>query len=174
MKKNVGKMELSTPSDREIMMTRVFAAPRRMVFDAYTKPELLKQWLGIHNDWKFAVCDVDLRVGGKYRWIWRNASGQELAMGGEYREIVVPERVVATEHFDDPWYEGEALSTVTFEERAGQTTLAMANRYASKEIRDAVLKSPMETGVAKGFDTLEQLLAGDGLGAQRGRGSSAR
>ena len=157
--KDVGKLQVSTPSDRELAMTRVFDAPRSMVFDAWTKPELLRRWLGVFGSWTFAVCEVDLRVGGKYRFVWRGKDGNEMAMGGVYREIVRPERIVCTEKFDDPWYEGDAIDTTTFVERAGKTTMTTTVLYASKEIRDAVLKSPMETGVAKSYDKLAEVLA---------------
>jgi uncharacterized protein YndB with AHSA1/START domain len=130
-----------------------------MVFDAWTKPELLKRWLGVFGSWTFAVCEVDLRVGGKYRFVWRGKDGNEMAMGGVYREIVRPERIVCTEKFDDPWYEGDAIDTTTFVERAGKTTMTTTVLYGSKEIRDAVLKSPMESGVAKSYDKLAEVLA---------------
>ncbi|HXI97321.1 MAG TPA: SRPBCC family protein [Gemmatimonadaceae bacterium] len=157
--KGAGKLKVSTPSDRELAMTRVFDAPRSMVFDAWTKPELLKRWLGVFGGWTFAVCEVDLRVGGKYRFVWRGKDGNEMGMGGLYREIVRPERIVCTEKFDDPWYEGDAIDTTTFVERAGKTTMTTTVLYASKEIRDAVLKSPMESGVAKSYDKLAEVLA---------------
>jgi uncharacterized protein YndB with AHSA1/START domain len=130
-----------------------------MVFDAWTRPELLKRWLGVFGGWTFAVCEVDLRVGGKYRFVWRGKDGNEMGMGGLYREIVRPERIVCTEKFDDPWYEGDAIDTTTFVERAGKTTMTTTVLYASKEIRDAVLKSPMESGVAKSYDKLAEVLA---------------
>jgi uncharacterized protein YndB with AHSA1/START domain len=157
--KDVGKLQISTPSDRELAMTRVFDAPRSMIFDAWTKPELLRRWLGVFGSWTFAVCEVDLRVGGKYRFVWRGKDGNEMAMGGVYREIVRPERIVCTEKFDDPWYEGDAIDTTTFVERAGKTTMTTTVLYGSKEIRDAVLKSPMESGVAKSYDKLAEVLA---------------
>lgn len=157
--KDAGKLKVSTPSDRELAMTRVFDAPRSMVFDAWTKPELLKRWLGVFGGWTFAVCEVDLRVGGKYRFVWRGKDGNEMGMGGLYREIVRPEKIVCTEKFDDPWYEGDAIDTTTFVERAGKTTMTTTVLYASKEIRDAVLKSPMESGVAKSYDKLAEVLA---------------
>ena len=151
-------LKVTTPSDREIAMTRAFDAPRHLVFEAYTKPERLKRWLGVQNGWTLDVCEVDLRVGGKYRYVWRKPGAPELAMGGVYREIVPFERVVTTEQFDDPWYPGEAVGTVTFVEENGKTTLTMSMLYASKEIRDGVLQSPMESGVAVSFDRLEELL----------------
>ena len=157
--KNVGKLKITTPSDREIAMTRVFDAPRNLVFDAFTKPELLTRWLGVRGGWTFAVCEVDLRVGGEYRYVWRGPTGKEMGMGGVFREIVRPERIVATEKFDDAWYEGDALDTMTFVERGGKTTATTTVRYASKEARDGVLKSPMEKGVAEGYDKLDEVLA---------------
>ena len=155
---NPGSLKITTPSDREIAMTRVFDAPRRLVYDAYTKPELLKRWLGVHNGWVLAVCEIDLKVGGTYRYVWRGPDGMEMGMRGVYRELVPSERVVATEKFDQPWYEGEAVGTVTFDEQDGKTTLTMTVRYASKDVRDAVLASPMEQGVAEGFNKLAELL----------------
>jgi uncharacterized protein YndB with AHSA1/START domain len=149
---------VTTPSDREIALTRVFDAPRHLVFEAYTKPELLKRWLGVHGGWSWAVCEVDLKVGGAYRYVWRGPDGAEMGMGGVFREVVVPERIVATEAFDQSWYPGSAVSTVTLVEQGGRTTLTLTVRYESKEARDAVLKSPMEQGVAAGFDKLAELL----------------
>lgn len=157
--KNVGKLQVSTPSGREIAMTRVFDAPRELVFDAWTKPELLKRWLGAIKGWTFPVCEVDLRVGGKYRYLWRGPDGAEMGMGGVYKEIVTPERIVCTEKFDDPWYEGEAVVTTVFVEKGGKTTVTETVRYSSQLVRDSVLKSPMAGGVATSFDKLEEVLA---------------
>ena len=157
--KTIGLIELTLPTDREIAMTRVFDAPRRLVFDAYTKPELLKRWLGVHNGWSLAICEIDLKAGGKYRYVWRGPNGEEMGMGGVFLEVVSGERLAATEVFDQPWYEGEGMSSVTFVEEGGKTTLTLTVRYASKDVRDGVLKSPMAKGVAMGFDMLEARLA---------------
>ena len=157
--KHVGKLQITTPSDREIAMTRVFDAPRNLVWDAWTKPELLKRWLGVRNGWSFAVCEVDLKVGGSYRYVWRGPNGVEMGMGGVYREIVRPERIIATEKFDQPWYEGEAIDTLEFVEQGGRTTATTTVLYASRQVRDAVLESPMEQGVAESYDVLAELLA---------------
>jgi uncharacterized protein YndB with AHSA1/START domain len=157
--KNVGRLQVTTPSEREIVMTRVFDAPRSLVFDAWTKPELLKRWLGVRGGWTFAVCEVDLKVGGRYRFVWRGPEGITMGMGGVYREIVRPERLVATEKFDEPWYEGEALDTMVFVEHGGKTTTTTTVLYASREVRDAVLKSPMDRGVAESYDKLDEVLA---------------
>jgi uncharacterized protein YndB with AHSA1/START domain len=157
--KNIGNLKITTPSDREITMTRVFDAPRKLVFEAYTKPELLKQWLGVFGGWSLAVCEIDLRVGGKYRWEWQGSGGKKMGVSGVFREIVPAERLVNTELFDDPWYEGEALITSTFVEQGGKTTFTATMLYSSKETRDAVLKSPMETGVDASYNKLAEVLA---------------
>jgi uncharacterized protein YndB with AHSA1/START domain len=155
---NTGSLVVTMPTDREIVMTRVFDAPRHLVFEAYTRPELLKRWLGVHSGWSLAVCEIDLRVGGGYRYLWRGPNGAEMGMRGVYREVVPPERIVATEKFDQSWYPGEAVGTVTMVEQGGRTTLTLTVRYESREARDAVLKTPMEQGVAAGFDKLAELL----------------
>ena len=153
------KLQITTPSDREIAMTRVFDAPRSLVFDAWTKPELLKRWLGVFGGWTFAICEVDLRVGGAYRYVWRGKDGNEMGMGGVFREIVRPERIVATEEFDESWYPGDAVDTIVFVEKRGTTTVTTTILYASKEARDGVLKSPMESGVAQSYDKLAEILS---------------
>jgi uncharacterized protein YndB with AHSA1/START domain len=157
--KKTGELRITTPSDVEIAMTRVFDAPRSMVFDAWTKPELIRRWLGVFGGWSFKVCEVDLRVGGAYRYVWRGSDGKEMGMGGVYREIVKPERLVCTEKFDESWYPGDATDTTIFEERAGKTTVTTTVRYQSKEVRDGVLKSPMEGGVSRSYDKLAEILA---------------
>jgi len=154
---NIGLLEVTTPSDREIAMTRVFDAPARLVFDAWTKPELIKRWLGVRAGWTMAVCEVDLRVGGAYRFVWRSPD-MTMGMGGLYREVVPPTRLVSTEKFDESWYEGEAVDTMVLVEQDGKTTVTTTVRYVSREVRDAVIKSGMATGVAEGYDKLAELL----------------
>jgi uncharacterized protein YndB with AHSA1/START domain len=105
------------------------------------------------------VCEIDLRVGGKARYEWRIADGQTMGMTMTFLEIVPLEKIVNTEEFDEAWYEGKAIGTLTFVEQGGRTTLTSAVLYDSKEIRDAVLASPMETGVAASYDTLAEMLA---------------
>ena len=153
-----GRLNLTTPSDREIAMTREFDAPRELVFEAYTTPALLKRWLGVHNGWVLATCEIDLRPGGKYRYVWQGPGRAEMGMGGIFREVKAPERLVATEKFDQSWYPGEAESTLTLVERNGKTTLTLTVRYESEVARDAVLKSPMDEGMAAGFDALAAVL----------------
>jgi uncharacterized protein YndB with AHSA1/START domain len=161
--KNSKTFTISAQGDREIVVTRVFDAPRRLVFDAYTKPELVKRWLLGPDGWSMPVCEIDLRPGGKYRYVWRQDSdGKEMGMGGVYREVVRPERFVATEAFDEAWYPGEAVDTIVFTEQAGKTTLTQTILYDSRETRDAVLKSPMKKGMAMSYDRLEGFLPGVG------------
>jgi uncharacterized protein YndB with AHSA1/START domain len=121
--KTVANLQVTMPSDREIMLTRVFDAPRSLVFDCYTKPELLKRWLTGPDGWSLAVCDNDLKVGGAFRWVWRGPAGQEMGMGGVHREIVRPERIVRTELFDKDWTGGETVGTLVLTEQDGRTTV---------------------------------------------------
>jgi uncharacterized protein YndB with AHSA1/START domain len=149
-------LTVTTPSDREIVMTRSFDAPRSLVFDAYTKPELVKRWLLGPPGWTMPVCEIDLRVGGKYRYVWRSDSdGTEFGMGGVYREVVRPTRIVHTEVFN----EGEALVTEVFSEQAGKTTFAITMLFASREARDGALATGMTDGVALSYDKLDEMLA---------------
>lgn len=156
MDKNVVKV--AAQGDREISIVRDFNAPRAMVYDAYTKPELLKRWLGVRDGWALAVAEVDLRVGGKYRWVWKK-DAVEMAVGGEYREVVKNERLVCTERFDQAWYAGEGLNTTVFTEHGGKTTMTMTLLYESRATREQVLKSPMENGLAESYNALDALLA---------------
>ena len=112
--RNPAALRITAQGDRELVMTREFAAPRQLVFDAWTKPALLKRWLGVHNGWRLDVCEVDLRVGGAYRFVWRGPDRAEMGMGGVYKEVVVPERFVSTERFDQSWYPGGAVGTAVF------------------------------------------------------------
>jgi|SRR5208282_4352683 len=158
--KNTGNLKLAMRGDREIVMTRAFGAPRTLVFDALTKPELVKQWLLGPPGWTMPVCEIDLRLGGTFRYVWRQTSdGTEMGVRGTYREIVPQERLVCTELFDKAWYPGEALITTTLAEQGGSTTLTLTVLYESREARDAVLKTSMEQGVAASYDRLAEHLA---------------
>jgi uncharacterized protein YndB with AHSA1/START domain len=152
-------LQVSTPTERDIVITRVFDAPRHLVFEALTNPELLKQWLTGLPGWSLAVCEVDLKPGGAYRYVWRDPDGNEMGMGGIMREVVPPERIVASERFDVAWYPGEGLVTQTLVERGGKTTLTIALRYESQEARDIALESGMDQGLAMTYDRLAELLA---------------
>src|SRR6266550_1721268 len=135
------ELKITTSGDRELVMTRVFDAPCRLVFDAHTKPELVQRWLLGPPGWSMPVCEMDVRVGGTYR------------------EVRSPERLVTTEKFDEAWYPGEALNTLALVEQVGRTTLTQTMRYESREARDRVLKSGMESGVKASYDRLDELLA---------------
>lgn len=171
---NLETLKVTTKGDREIVMTRDFNAPRRLVFDAFTKPELVKQWLLGPPGWSMPVCEIDLKVGGAYRYVWRRDSdGSEMGMGGVYREIVLQERIVSTEVFDKAWYPGEAVGTLVLSEQGGKTTVTQTVLYQSREARDGILKSGMESGVAASYDRLAQLLASPGTaGIEKGVGKS--
>jgi uncharacterized protein YndB with AHSA1/START domain len=141
-------------------MTRVFDAPRELVFDAFTKPEIVKRWLVGPEGWSLAICDIDLRVGGGFRYVWRNdADGQEFVVSGIYTEITRPARIVHTEQFDDPALPGESLETWTFDERDGVTTFTMTLLYDSVEACKSALESGIDQGTAACYDRLAALLA---------------
>ena len=153
------KLVVSAHGEREIVMTRMFDAPRALVFEAITTPALVRRWLlGPDDGWTMPVCEMDFRVGGRYRYVWRNPQGQEMGMGGVYKEIQAPERIVCTEAFEQPWYPGEGLDTMVLKEHQGKTMLTTTVLYVSKEARDGVLKSPMESGVAVSYDRLAQIV----------------
>ena len=159
-RKGGGSLTITTRGDRELVMRRELDAPRQMVWDAHTRPELVRRWLGVFGGWTMSVCEIDLKPGGRLRYVWRNTDGREMGMSGVYEEVTAPERLVNSEDFDDPWYQGRAMSTLVLTERAGRTTLTSTVRYDGKAIRDAVLRSGMETGVAKSYDRLAAILAG--------------
>jgi uncharacterized protein YndB with AHSA1/START domain len=172
--KDIGGLKISAQGDREIVITRAFNAPRKLVFDAFTKPDLVKRWLLGPPGWSMPVCEIDLRVGGKYRYLWqRDSDGTKMGMGGVYREIVGPERIVATEKFDDPWYPGEGLGTIVLTEQGEKTTLTQTLLYESRQARDGVLKSPMETGVAASYDRLAELVVSQAV-RQTQKGAQTR
>jgi uncharacterized protein YndB with AHSA1/START domain len=152
----VGVTTFTTPSDREIVMTRVVDAPRRLVFDAWTKPEHLPHWLLGPSGWTMPVCEIDLRPGGAYRYVWRRSDGTEMEMGGMYREIAPPERVVCTESWGGDW--PETINTLILTEKDGKTTISLTALYPSKEARDAALKTGMKDGATESFDRLVEYL----------------
>lgn len=157
--KRSGTLTVTTQSDRDIVMTRMFDAPKEMVFEALTKCELIKRWLLGPDGWTMEVCTVDLRVGGEYRYEWSHTSGSKMGMGGTFTEVDPPDRLSATEKFDESWYPGEATNTTVLTEVGGQTKLTLIVTYESREARDAVLQSPMEVGVEMGYDRLADVLA---------------
>lgn len=151
-----GKLTVTTPSDTEIQMTRVFDAPRDLVFEAHSSAEHMKHWWGPRK-YETISAEVDFRPGGKWRIVHRGPDGEEYGFHGEYREIVRPERIVWTFEFEGA--PGQvAVETVTFEEHDGKTTLTAISDAGSKEARDAVLESGMTEGAAETFDRLEEYL----------------
>jgi uncharacterized protein YndB with AHSA1/START domain len=154
-----GKLEITIPSDREITFTRSFDAPRQLVFDAWTKPELLKRWLYGPNGWSLAICEVDLRVGGRYRYVWHHTNGNEMGMGGVYKEVMPPERIVNTQLFDQDWTGGEAVGTLVLMEKNGKTISVNTVLYASKQARDGALSTPMADGMEMGYVRMDEMFA---------------
>jgi len=159
MIKRTGTLTVTTPSDCVIVMTRMFDAPRELVFEALTQCDLVKRWLYGPDGWSMDVCKTDLRVGGVYRYAWSHVNGSKMAMGGTFTEVNPPERLTATEKFDEAWYQGEAVSTTVLTKVGDQTRLTLTITYQSREVRDAVLKTPMEAGVELGYDRLADILA---------------
>ena len=153
--------EVTTPSDREITVTRKVRAPRELVWRAYTDPALIPRWLLGPPGWTMPVCEMDARVGGAYRYLWQSEADGAVKMGlaGVHREVDPPARLVATQTFEPDMMGGESLVTTTFDEEAGVTTIATNILYASKEIRDAAAASGMEGGMEAGYQRLEGLLA---------------
>ena len=152
---------VTTPSDEQIVLTRRFAAPRRLVFAALTEPDLLRRWLGAEG-WHLVEAHVDLRVGGAWRFVSRGPGGQAMGHGGEYRVVDPPGRLVYTESYDDQWYPGEALveAVLVSDGDAGATVLTTTLTYPSRQVRDHVARTPMERGVGEGYRRLDAVLAG--------------
>ena len=154
-------LKVTTPSDREILITRLFDAPRRLVFDSMSKPELLKRWLLGPPGWEMTACEEDQRVGGAFHWAWRGPNGEAMSMRGVYREITPPERVVRTESFDfgcAPQM-GEQIATMVLTEKNGKTMLTLTVLYPSKEARDGAVASGMDQGMEAGYARLDDILA---------------
>jgi uncharacterized protein YndB with AHSA1/START domain len=148
---------VTTPTDREIVLTRTFAAPSHLVFDAYTRPELLTQWYGARG-WNLVGCEMDLREGGAYRFSSRGPDGTMMVQAGTVLEVRRPVRLVLTERFDEQSYPGDTLITHDFTEHGEQTTVTTTVRYATPEGRDTVLRYPMARGVRESGDRLSELL----------------
>lgn len=154
------RLAITLPSDREIVITRSFDAPREMVWDCHTKPALVRRWLLGPPGWEMPVCEIDLRVGGKYRYAWEDKTrGITMGMGGTFTAVDKPERIGAREKFDDDWTGGETDVTQLFTEHAGKTTLTLTIVYASKEARDGAAKTGMTDGMEAGYQRLDDILA---------------
>jgi uncharacterized protein YndB with AHSA1/START domain len=146
----------ATPSDLEIVTTRVVNAPRRLVFEAWTNPEHVARWMLGPPGWTMPVCEIDLRVGGAWHFVWRQSDGTEMEMRGVYKEIASPARLVSTESWGAEW--PETLNTLVLTENDGQTTITLTVLYPSKEARDAALKTGMTDGMSMTFDRFEEHL----------------
>lgn len=157
---NSDSFTVTTPSDCEIRMTRLFDAPRALVFEAMTKPEHIKHWWGnLGEGYSVPVCEVDLRVGGKWRFVNRTPSGESAVFYGEYREVAPPDRVVFTEFFE-PFPDTESVVTATLTEENGKTRMTATVAYPSREVRDMVKATGMERGAALSYDRLEEVARG--------------
>jgi uncharacterized protein YndB with AHSA1/START domain len=153
---NAGTLQVTAAGDKEIVLTRVFDAPRRLVFEAFTKPELLKRWLLGPPGREMVSCEAATGVGARYRYVWKHADGKSFGMGGVCREFLPPEKLVCTELMDG--YPSESFVTTIFTEQAGKTTMRTTAVYESREVRDTVLKSGMERGAGASYDRLEEML----------------
>ena len=151
-----GTTTFSTPSDREIAATRVFDAPRRLVFEAHTNPKHIPNWMLGPDGWTMPVCEVDLRPGGTWHFVWRKSDGSEMEMRGTYKEVVPPEKLVSTESWGAEW--PETINTLTLTEENGRTTIRSTVLYPSKEARDAALKTGMKEGMTQSFNRLAEYL----------------
>ena len=154
-------LTVTTRDDREIVLSRSFNASRQLVFDAWTKPELLVRWYGARG-WHLVGCEVDLRVGGTWRFVSSGPDGGTMVQSGVYQEIRAPDRLSYTEKFDNQSYPGETLVTHVFVERTATTTVTSTLRYPSRDARDIVLRYPMARGVGESFDRLDELLRTQG------------
>ena len=164
MPTTIDKAQVTLPSEREVQVTRSFRAPRALVYKAYTEPELVKRWLLGPPAWSMPVCEMDVRVGGRYRWRWRNdADGNEFGFAGTFREVQPASRLVHTEGYDPGTFGGEypgneAIVTVTFSEEGGVTTVTTLIDFGSKEARDAAMSTGMTDGMEQSYQLLDQLL----------------
>jgi uncharacterized protein YndB with AHSA1/START domain len=146
----------TTPSDREVVITRAVDAPRRLVFAAWTDPRHIPQWLLGPEGWTMPICEMDLRPGGAWRYVWRKADGAEMEMSGIVREVSPPERLVTTERWGPEW--PETVNTLRLTESGGKTTITLTITYVSKAARDAALETGMADGVEQSFVRLDRIV----------------
>ena len=160
------KAQVTLPSDREVRVTRSFKAPRALVYRAHTEPDLVRRWLLGPPGWSMPVCEMDVRVDGKYRWRWRNdQDGSEFGFSGTFREVKAPERLVHSEAYEPGTVGGsfpgnDALVTVTLTEDGGVTTLTSLIDFGSKEARDAAMATGMTDGMEQSYQLLDKVLTG--------------
>ena len=151
-----GTTTFTMPSDREVRAVRTFDAPRQRIWDVHTIPEHVQRWMLGPDGWTMPVCEIDLRPGGAWHWVWRKDDGQEMGMTGEYREVVPPERLVNTENWGGDW--PETLHTLVLTEEGGRTTVTATVLYPSKEARDRALQTGMNDGWSRSYERLDALL----------------
>jgi uncharacterized protein YndB with AHSA1/START domain len=149
-------LTITTPTDREVELTRDFDAPASLVFDALTQPEWLRRWYG-PTGWTLVVCEIDLKVGGAWHFVVRRPDGKEIGQLGVYREIVKPRRIVNTESWED-WDAGETLVTTVLTEQEGKTKFQATILFPSQEVRDTVVKAGLEHGAKESYDKLADVL----------------
>jgi uncharacterized protein YndB with AHSA1/START domain len=159
------KTAMTLPGDCEVRITRLFAAPRERIFECYTEAEWLKRWLGPEG-WDFAICDNNPVAGGRYRWLWRNAQGQELGMHGEYLKIARPAEILRTEIFEQDPDRNQTIGWLVLEQKDGGTLVTTSTLFPTPAARDAALAAGMVRGVTASFDRLDLLLSLDRGGAQ--------
>lgn len=155
-------LNITTPTDTTIVLTRAFNAPRRLVWDAMTRPELMRKWMFTPPGWTWAVCEMDVRVGGKYHWAWNGPDGKiALTISGVHKEVVPPERIVHTEVMEmgDCGPLGELLATIELVEKGGVTHMTMTLAFDSKQARDGAIASGMAQGMEAGYAALDAMLA---------------
>lgn len=155
----IGATSYATPSDREVVISRTFDAPRRLVWEAWTNPEYLPHWLLGPDGWTMPVCEIDLRPGGSWHWVWRKSDGTELAMTGVYKEVQPHERLVNTESWSWGAEWPETINTLILAEVDGKTSMTTTILYPSKEARDAALETGMMEGVEQSYARLDAYLA---------------
>lgn len=152
-------LKIEPAGERQLVVTRDFDAPRELVWLCYSKPELLRRWYGL-PDWAMTVCEIDFRVGGKWRFVSRSPGGYEMASQGIYTGIDEPARITQTEAFDDNWQGGETINELRLSDAgSGRTRTVMTVTYASPEARAAAVATPMAEGMEIGFKRLDQVLA---------------
>lgn len=166
------KTQVMLPSDHEVKVVRAFNAPRELVYKAYTTPELLKQWMLGPPGWSMPVCEMDVRVGGKYRWRWRSTEdGKEFGFHGEFQVVEPARRLVHTEYYGPGDVGGDmgegALITVELTERDGVTTMSTLMDFHTKEARDAAMSTGMTDGMESSYQLLDELLSGLGAGGEK-------
>ena len=152
-------LSVATPTPTSIVVTREFHAPRPLVWDAFTRPDLLRRWMIGPDGWTMSVCEIDFVPGGRFRYVWSKPGAADMGMGGTFVTIEPPERIVHREVFDEDWTGGETTVTTTFDQRAGVTLMTLSVEYATTAARDGALAVGMTTGMEMSYARLDGILA---------------